>query len=101
MMHVRYVTKADRDIIQCEDHQDLLNSTECQAATSANAEWKKSKEFTNNSFKRKRTLDAGEVSEIILRNNIRTRTKLHHYSKFQSRGENRFILVYSVQSWQN
>lgn len=38
MMHVRYVTKADRDIIQCEDHQDLLNSTECQAATSANAE---------------------------------------------------------------
>lgn len=41
MMHLRYVTKADRDIIQSEDHQDLLNSdllTECQAATSANAE---------------------------------------------------------------
>ena len=71
----KYVTKEDNNYILSECHPDLLNS----AVPSTTTARKVKRE--NHGVKRKRKIDALEVSEIVLRNKIKSKTELLRLAK--------------------
>ena len=71
----KYVTKEDNNYILSEGHPDLLNSAVPRTTTATKVKRE------NHGAKRKRKIDALEVSEIVLRNNIKLKTELLRLAK--------------------
>ena len=80
----KYVTKEDNNYILSEGHPDLLNSAVLHTTTATKVKRE------NHGAKRKRKIDALEVSEIVLRNNIKLKTELLRLAKKKTKrgGEN-------------
>ena len=73
----QYITKHDNNYIVSEGHPDLVNSALPRTTTATKVKRQ------NHGVKRERKIDALEVSEIILRNKIKSKAELLHLVKIQ------------------
>ena len=87
----RYVTKEDYYYILSEGHPDLLNSAVPRTTTAAKVKRE------NHGVKRKRKIDALEVSEIVLRNKIKSKTELLRLAKKQKEEGKTDLALYVLQ----
>ena len=71
-----YVTKEDNNALHSPQHPDLNNNIPISTAASTKRAESRSGESTDAPRKRRRRLSAFDVSEIVIKHNIKTRTQL-------------------------
>ena len=87
----QYVTKHDNNYILSEGYPDLVNSALPRTTTATKVKRE------NHGVKRKKKIDALEVSEIILRNEIKSKTELLHLAKIQKEEGKTGLALYVLQ----
>ena len=71
-----YCSKSDKNVLLCENHPEFTTAPRTSAASCSKRKASKGKQSGSQTVKRKRSFDALDLSDIVLKHNIKTKTEL-------------------------
>ena len=94
----KYVAKADPDYIQSIGHPDFENATIPRTSAATSAKQKRAQDVDKSCTKRRRTFDALDLSEIILRHHIHSKAELLLLAKQQKAEGKTDLALYALNN---
>ena len=94
-----YCSKSDQHILLCQNHPDFTTAPRTSAASSSKRQASRDKQSGSQSVKqRKRSFDALDLSDIVLKNQIKTKTELLSFANRQKKDGKTDIALYVLNN---